>query len=398
MIIILLGLRITTFITNTLVLIGFALLFSWLQNAKLGHTPWARYRTPLSIILTCAFLILFHFSSILNIMQEKGAAGYGWTYLNFQLITVFFAVQVSNKRSLLFTLAALIGVWYWWLPNFDNYWLPTAIISLLAMYLVQRFGQRLADNTFLFFLGGFLFALPYLYANFCSLNGIDVGWPWQIGTLLILELATWTVQHRLQIQRRKQAKLMREARIDELTQLHNFRVFNEDLQAAYTRFQVDDELYALYTFDIDHFKQINDHYGHLVGNQVLQAVSKRLRELTKNIDFPAKSYRTGGEEFSFILFNIQEDYEYARRFSLHVQTELSKLQFTTSKGDTFNITVSMGQDRALKDDQNYLDLYNRADKYLYSSKRIGRDAVTVHGITIKGREDHPMVLENPDSE
>lgn len=388
-----LGLKITTFITNILVLIGFALLFSWLQNVKPASDSWvSRYRTLFSFLVTLGIIALFHFTSILNIMQRGGEAGYGWTYLNFQLIAIYFAVQICKKRALVTALAVVVTIWYWWLPRFD-YWIPAALVSLASMYLAQHFRQQLSAHNLLFFICGILFAIPYQYANYLSLRGIDIGWTWEFVSLIIIEYAVWEVQHQMQIQRRKQAKLMQEARFDGLTQLHNFRVFNEDLQTAYQRKQESGDDYALYAMDIDHFKHINDTYGHPKGNEVLQAVAKHLIRLTHKVTYQARAYRTGGEEFSLLIFAVDDDFERARDFSLRIQDEIGKLKFRGKKGETFSVTISLGQDHVLDDDQNYLDIYNRADKYLYSSKRSGRNAVTVRGITIKNSAE-PQQAQN----
>jgi PleD family two-component response regulator len=61
------------------------------------------------------------------------------------------------------------------------------------------------------------------------------------------------------------------------------------------------------------------------------------------------------------------------------------LQFTTDAGQKFQITVSLGEDRSHSDDQNYLDVYNRADQYLYNSKRSGRNTITINGQTLPQR-------------
>lgn len=375
------SIRIITFITNSLVLVGFAMLVDWILHVKMSSKRNKRMRTAYVIILTIAFLALFHTASILSIMQQHNYQGYGWTYINFQIGTVMYTLMSSRHRSAFYSLALVLLVWYWWLPDVPH-WLPPYLASLLLMWICQRYGVKIGSNPLLYYLFGLLFAAPFLYVNIYSLHGIDVGWPFQMVTLLLTFFYLWEVHYLAKRQRDHQSTLVEEARIDELTQLNNFRVFNEDLLAAYTKMQADGKAYALYTFDIDHFKHVNDRYGHLVGNLVLEQVAKRLTIITAGLNFPVKTYRTGGEEFSFILFDIEEDFQRASKISQMVHDELSKVVFTTDRGETFSITISLGEDRSLKEDRNYLDVYNRADKYLYSSKRNGRNIVTVRGITL----------------
>lgn len=138
-------------------------------------------------------------------------------------------------------------------------------------------------------------------------------------------------------------------------------------------------MYALYTFDIDHFKRINDQYGHPMGNTVLERVAVRFNGLMREINGTSKTYRTGGEEFCCILFDVNPESEHAEQVANHLREELSELQFSTRQGEQFSITVSVGEALIQDYDQNYMDIYKRADQRLYHSKNAGRNTVTVRG-------------------
>jgi diguanylate cyclase (GGDEF)-like protein len=313
-------------------------------------------------------------------MNQQNSIGYGWTFLNFQIVTIYYALLSTRNKSMLTALVLLVGVWFVWMPPF-KFWIPISIISLVLFWAIQRFARHFATHVVRFFAVGLLLAIPFSITNFYGLGGIDVGWPWQIMSLIILLATVWEVNRRLTLHSEHEDELVHDATIDDLTQLANFRSFDSDLHDAYSRYVESGELYALYTFDIDHFKRINDKYGHLAGNVVLKAVSKRLLEITHNeLGYTARTYRTGGEEFSVLLFDVVESMERAKEISRHIRHELNKLEFTF-EGETFHITISLGQDRATVDDKNYLDIYNRADQYLYSSKNNGRDTFTVRGVT-----------------
>lgn len=383
--------RIVTFITNTLVLIGYAMLFNWLQTVKLHSPRHKKFRIIYLIGITVAFLLLFHVASILSMRQEGNQTGFGWTYINFQISTVMFALLKARRWQTFNCLALLVLIWFWWLPNTPN-WLPFYVVSLMLMFIAKQFGAQIIQQPWYYFPFSLVFALPILIMNTVSLGGINVGWPWQIGTCFVINLTLWMVQYFETRYERQQAKLRQEARRDDLTGLYNFRVFNEDLQAAYQNFHTDPEQgYALYTLDIDHFKQINDQYGHLMGNEVLQQVAQRMRNIMHNLEYTSKTYRTGGEEFSFLLLNAAANFERAIEISKRVHDELGALEFTTEQGETFQITVSLGQDRSILDDKNYLDIYNRADKYLYDSKQ-SRNAITVRGTIFDFSKNKPAAL------
>lgn len=374
--------RIITYVTNILVLIGYAMLFNWIQSAKFKSIRNQKLATTYLIAITVLFLILFHVASLNSMIQAGNQEGFGWTYINFQIGTVMFAMLMSRRRPILYCLAVLLLAWYWWIPNAPN-WVPFYLISLVLMIGAQNFGPVIKRHLVLYVPFSLIFAAPFLITNVYSLKGINVGWPWQISTSLVISLVLWLVQYAEKRHKQSQDKLLREARVDDLTQLYNFRVFNEDLLNSFTDMQKDHQSYALYTLDIDHFKQINDQYGHLMGNQVLEAVTKKLKEITDHLEYPAEAYRTGGEEFSFVLHDIQKSFERACEISRLVHHELGTLQFVTEQQETFHITISLGQDRSMEEDKNYLDVYRRADKYLYHSKNIGRNAITVRGMTIE---------------
>ena len=86
------GLRITTFLTNTLVLVGYALLYEWLLQAKFQSDQPKRLRQVYLAGMTIGFLLLFHFASIFSMAAAHNAIGVGWTYLNFQIATMMYAL------------------------------------------------------------------------------------------------------------------------------------------------------------------------------------------------------------------------------------------------------------------------------------------------------------------
>lgn len=380
------GIRITTFVTNSLVLVGYALVFEWLKNAKLSPKA-QRLRTTYLVLMTVAFLALFHFASVFSIIEAHNSHGFGWSYINFQVATVMYAVMSCHKRPLLFSLAFVLLVWYWWLPHVPD-WLPYYLAAVALMLSAQYFKDVIWAHWWVYYPFSYLFILPFWVVNLYSLRGIDSGWLWNMVNSCLIFAMLWYTHLRLKRQRRQQALLREEARIDELTDLYNFRVFNEDLLLTYQASQQAHTSYALYTMDIDHFKQINDQYGHLIGNRVLEQVASRLKALTHELPgTKVRCYRTGGEEFSLLVPQIEASCTLGATIAWRLHDELSALHFTAEDGTPFGITVSLGEEVADPEDRNYLDIYRRADEYLYNSKRSGRNTVTVRGQTAPPRDE-----------
>jgi diguanylate cyclase (GGDEF)-like protein len=127
---------------------------------------------------------------------------------------------------------------------------------------------------------------------------------------------------------------------------------------------------SLLMLDIDHFKTVNDTYGHLVGDEVLREVGRLLSETLRSTDFTA---RFGGEEFTVILPQTTE--EQARHLAERLRLLIAALQFT-HQARSFSITVSIGvaglQPGALARRRSLLE---KADQALYQAKKLGHNQV-----------------------
>jgi len=123
--------------------------------------------------------------------------------------------------------------------------------------------------------------------------------------------------------------------------------------------------------DIDHFKQVNDTYGHDAGDDALRAVSTVCRRSLRSHDLWA---RLGGEEFAVLL--IESTAEEARLMAERLRKAVSKLEIK-SQGKTFGMTASIGLAAADVDGETLEDALRRADEALYRAKEAGRNRVEI---------------------
>jgi diguanylate cyclase (GGDEF)-like protein len=160
-------------------------------------------------------------------------------------------------------------------------------------------------------------------------------------------------------------QLSTEARVDSLTQLRNRRGFDEQLEAETARAVREHTPLAVVTFDIDHFKRVNDEHGHEVGDRVLQWVAKTLALETRGADVSA---RVGGEEFVVLLPGtaVGGAQELAERVRRRVERGGGPVPITISAGVAAQ--TPRGADHGLVE---------AADRALYQAKRDGRNAVRV---------------------
>jgi diguanylate cyclase (GGDEF)-like protein len=127
--------------------------------------------------------------------------------------------------------------------------------------------------------------------------------------------------------------------------------------------------FSLIMFDLDHFKEVNDRYGHLCGDAVLAAVGNRMRDVLRGSDLKC---RYGGEEFLVLL--PETPLEGAKRVADTLRKELSDLPIHW-KDETLNISASFGVTVALPSEIDGEAIIGRADHALYRAKEQGRNCV-----------------------
>ncbi len=174
---------------------------------------------------------------------------------------------------------------------------------------------------------------------------------------------------------------------DGLTGLYNHRKFQELLGEELRRAERHPQPLSLLLVDIDHFKKINDKYGHPAGDSVLKRLSQVLRESVREIDFPC---RYGGEEFALILANTNS--KGAFRMAERIRKAVAKSSFQLENGDNIEMTVSTGIAVYPDDGRTKQELIEKADQALYHAKQKGRNisyfyhSLAEEGLTGEARE------------
>lgn len=161
--------------------------------------------------------------------------------------------------------------------------------------------------------------------------------------------------------------LLQKAQMDSLTHIYNAETSRTMIQQLLAQMQKN-ELGALIILDVDHFKSINDTYGHMEGDEVLKQIARLLREQFRSIDIVG---RPGGDEFLVYMTRIKNREVLARK----CDTLCQKVRELRQGGDG-TITVSIGASLAQPGD-SYQALYNRTDHALYEAKRLGRDRYAI---------------------
>jgi diguanylate cyclase (GGDEF)-like protein/PAS domain S-box-containing protein len=160
---------------------------------------------------------------------------------------------------------------------------------------------------------------------------------------------------------------------DELTNINNRRNFFKLAFSEFYRARRYARPLSVLMIDIDHFKKVNDHYGHSVGDSVLQGIAQISKSTLRDLDIIG---RYGGEEFVVIL--SETTLQDATIIAERLRAEIAQSGIQTSKGK-LHITVSIGVSGDNVEATNLLEMIECADKAMYAAKRAGRNRVMVAG-------------------
>ncbi len=161
---------------------------------------------------------------------------------------------------------------------------------------------------------------------------------------------------------------------DPLTGARNRRAMNEELKIAASTYRRYGNTYGVLIMDLDHFKRINDHYGHQAGDQVLVDFVELIKSSSRKED---RLFRFGGEEFLLLLPNTERGGLLAA--AQHLQQQINQ----HLRGPGGAVTMSVGG-AILRRDEHWEDMLQRADQRLYRAKSAGRNCIIIDDGALTG--------------
>ncbi len=168
----------------------------------------------------------------------------------------------------------------------------------------------------------------------------------------------------------RDSQLSRLATTDPLTGLANRRHAMDVMQTMVTRARRKQEQFGLVMFDVDHFKRINDQYGHPVGDLVLKSVATTLTRAAREIDLVA---RIGGEEF--LVLCDSSDLETTHQIAERMRSAIEQAVISGTDGTQLKVTASAGVYASVPDSEDLKVSLSRVDAALYQAKEAGRNKV-----------------------
>jgi diguanylate cyclase (GGDEF)-like protein len=312
-----------------------------------------------------AFLVLFLLldSPVLAWLNVGSIAMYGTAYwllvrrINIPAVVLIW-IEVLGHATIG---SMLVG----WNSGFHYYllmFIPAIVISGRVREMVLTLALLLTS-----YLG--LHAATQAYGSIAPLSPMGLNVVHAFNVTIVFAMASYTARFYYNTVRRAERKLLELATTDSLTRLANRRHLLALADREVERSHVTGKPITLILADIDHFKQINDAYGHDGGDRVITHASGQLASLCRAEDLVA---RWGGEEFLILL--PATTFEDGLAMAERIRTSIASAS-VGHQGRTITYTLSFGV-ASLKENESFNDAMIRADRALYQSKEGGRDRVT----------------------
>ncbi|MCI1986342.1 MAG: GGDEF domain-containing protein [Lactobacillus sp.] len=286
---------------------------------------------------------------------------------------IYVAKQLRDQRAFAVLLVAVFATfWPYW--HWDLWALAGQALVLALLLPINRYQDWIKRNWHRHFVVLSAISLVYwlfdMYAYHYRLSETLAVWACFVVVLVLAHMYDYLLVYR----QHRTNTLEYDNQHDALTGVHSLSKFSHDF-GRYRQLSVAGNMPAVHLvmMDVDHFKRINDTYGHLAGNDVLKAFASDLEAYLDQIAFPCTLYRTGGEEFSLLVAGGATDQQVHEIATAYV-THLRQLRIVTA-GTKLALTVSVGVTRVLATDRQNDTTIARADANLYAAKRAGRDRV-----------------------
>lgn len=331
---------------------------------------WFHRRLPAPVLVALYVVAVIFFIRMLRLFGTT----YSWTANALRNGTlIYISKRLNDRRVFRWMLVAIFvsfwPYWHWDIPSLIGFVATLALLIPLndhqdwikASHV--RHGIVLVGVSLIYWLFD-MYSYHYGLAETLEVTAAFV---------VVVALAHG-YDHLLVYRREKTDMLQYDNQHDALTGAYSLSKFTIDF-TRYRQLSITGNMAPVHLvmIDIDHFKAINDTYGHLAGNDVLQAFVTDLTRYLDRMPFPSELYRTGGEEFSILISGGASDEE-TQTLITNYSRHLEQLPIHTAK-TTLHLTISAGITSVASDDRDNEQTIARADANLYSAKHAGRNTV-----------------------
>lgn len=205
--------------------------------------------------------------------------------------------------------------------------------------------------------------IPYSYMTYKAND---------FGMFIDVVLLSLALADRMKITQEEKLIAEDQAKTDVITGLLNRRAYSEMSYIEYQRLLRHQRALSVIIFDVDHFKHVNDSYGHDAGDYILKSVGNIVRDVIREYDY---AFRMGGDEFLLLLPETNE--KQASILAERIRLRIENKKLVNEHNNKFSVTASFGISQNRKIDTSIENIVKRADKALYKAKERGRNKVEV---------------------
>ncbi|CAJ2234253.1 GGDEF domain-containing protein [Companilactobacillus paralimentarius] len=367
--------QVSPFITSIFFILGvftlYQVLYDWFKS--ISHYKNLKITDDqLKDVFGILYMLIFIFSMQATIVGKS----ISWEFMNFQIMAIIFCayflnIHIPYRYFIPIVLVYMIfnsSIGYW--ESWCHAW--TLIMCYESFNHIRRMQEE--DHRFIRYMmvgivyGGLMWFFVMVKFNL-TLATFYEEWFY----LVIFEILLYSYVNMILRDSKLKIHLLEFANHDALTKAENYAAYMTEIQYEFESCQRNKLHLSMMMFDIDHFKHVNDTYGHLAGDKVLQHVADVAQTVINANDPKVKFYRTGGEEFNVVFPGY--DLESTKDIVNEIFVALNHLPIDIN-GKKIYISISMGVSTVSSKDVQPNDLYSRVDDNLYHSKNNGRMQIT----------------------
>ncbi|MDR4933817.1 GGDEF domain-containing protein [Companilactobacillus paralimentarius] len=367
--------QVSPFITSIFFILGvftlYQVLYDWFKS--ISHYKNLKITDDqLKDVFGILYMLIFIFSMQATIVGKS----ISWEFMNFQIMAIIFCayflnIHIPYRYFIPIVLVYMIfnsSIGYW--ESWCHAW--TLIMCYESFNHIRRMQEE--NHRFIRYMmvgivyGGLMWFFVMVKFNL-TLSTFYEEWFY----LVIFEILLYSYVNMILRDSKLKIHLLEFANHDALTKAENYAAYMTEIQYEFESCQRNKLHLSMMMFDIDHFKHVNDTYGHLAGDKVLQHVADVAQTVINANDPKVKFYRTGGEEFNVVFPGY--DLESTKDIVNEIFVALNHLPIDIN-GKKIYISISMGVSTISSKDVQPNDLYSRVDDNLYHSKNNGRMQIT----------------------
>ena len=363
---------------------------------RLSKVNWKNnQRRQAALNIIWLVLIIINMLFLQELLMMTGADGSKlngfWNNSDLQIMILFYFVYMLRERVIVYaSLVISVAVFASniWEGKIGTVFEVAASIGAIVLifscsWLINKHQKQWINRVVIYLLSEICFAASWGLLMLPTMTvAYQEFWAFAFDFVVIM-LVIHTINFLVRIQLSHYDNLANDVYIDYLTGIGNRGAFDKAFEEAFTVFKNNNLPFTFAMFDIDKFKDFNDTYGHLLGDTVIKDVAQISKSTLDNLGTHGQIFRIGGEEFGILFRNKSS--EVARKMMIEICKEISghKIDY---KGQTVQITVSVGISELRAEDERLQVLYERVDHYLYHSKENGRRAITTEGVLVRYNE------------